>query len=154
MSRKSNKQEEAVVETTELVVPMDVVEPTVEAVEPTTDVVEVVEPTTDVVEPAVEHDYEKENKVLLLESEIVKLQDRIKEIRKELKGLESKTKREGPTKMQLAVEYVENNRGLARKDYVDAFVKQLGLTAPGAKTYIQLILAKSKKEEAEKGQTT
>lgn len=147
MSRKSNKQEETVVETTELVVPMDVVEPAVEAVEPTAEVIEAVE-------PAVEHDYEKENKVLLLESEIVKLQDRIKEIRKELKGLESKTKREGPTKMQLAVEYVENNRGLARKDYVDAFVKQLGLTVPGAKTYIQLILAKSKKEEAEKGQTT
>lgn len=87
---------------------------------------------------------EKENRIVDLESEVIRLQDRIKDIRKELRGLEGKTKREGPTKMQLAVEYFNNHAGLARKEYVEAFQKELGLTLSGSRTYIQLIMKKSK----------
>lgn len=119
---------------------------TVEQVEVTEPVVEVVESGSELVqsEETTQADIDKENKIVDLESELVRLQDRIKDIRKELRGLESKTKREGPTKMERAVQFWKDNPGLARKDYVEKFQSELGLTLAGARTYIQIITTKNK----------
>jgi len=92
-------------------------------------------------------DIANEGKRLELESEQVKLQERLKEIRKELRALSGKTKREGPTKMDRAVELWKAEPGLQRKDYIAKFQSELGLTLAGAKTYIQIIMKKNKPAE-------
>ena len=89
-------------------------------------------------------DQANEGKRLELESEQTKLVERLKEIRKELRGLTGKVKREGPTKMDRAVELYKADPSLARKDYITKFKDELGLTEAGAKTYIQIILKKHK----------
>jgi len=76
--------------------------------------------------------------------DIIAHQDQIKELRAELRKLESKTKREGPTKMELAVEFFKNHPGLARKEYVEKFMSELGHIQAGARTYIQIIITKNK----------
>ncbi|WP_028995857.1 hypothetical protein [Azonexus hydrophilus] len=119
---------------------------TVEQVEVTEPVVEVVESGSELVqsEETTQADIDKENKIVDLESEIVKLTERLSDLKKELRKLTKPTKNDGPTKMELAVQYWKENQGKARKEYVEAFQKELGLTLAGARTYIQIIMTKNK----------
>lgn len=111
--------------------------------EQTTAPVVVVGPTEEEIELA---RVEKENKIVDLESEIVKVSERLAELKKELRSLTktSGAKKEGPTKMELATQYWKANQGLERKAYVAAFMSELGLTLAGARTYIQIIMTKNK----------
>lgn len=84
------------------------------------------------------------NRVNDLEKQIIEHQEAIKQLRSELHKLDSKSKREGPTKMEKCLEVWKSNPDLTRKEYVELFIKQAGLTPAGAKTYIQLILTKNK----------
>lgn len=143
-SRKSNKFTESEVEQVVETVVEDVVINTEAVVEP-----EVIDQSPVVEEQVINADVEQVeaerlNRVNDVEKQIIQHQESIKQLRSELKKLEGKTKREGPTKMELATEYFKSHPGLARKEYVEAFMKELGLTQAGARTYIQLILTKNK----------
>jgi TolA-binding protein len=110
---------------------------------------EVIEQSLVVEEPPIEADSEQAeadrlNRVNDLEKQIIQHQESIKSLRSELKKLEGKTKREGPTKMELAIKLWKEQPGLQRKEYVKKFQDELGLTLAGARTYIQLIITKNK----------
>lgn len=140
-ARKSNKSVKPV--------QSDKTEGGVQSTEPV--VVEPTEPVVPVVVGPTEAEIEatrieKENKVVDLEAEIVKVSERLAELKKELRGL-TKTKgskKEGPTKMELATQLWKDNPGLARKDYVAKFMSELGLTLAGSRTYVQIIMTKNK----------
>ena len=87
---------------------------------------------------------ERLNRVNDLEKKIIQHQDTIKQLRSELKKLEGKTKRAGPTKMESCLAVYNENTGLSRKEYVQMFQDKCGLTLAGARTYIQLIISKKK----------
>ncbi|MER2510810.1 MAG: hypothetical protein ABTQ25_00040 [Nitrosomonas ureae] len=87
---------------------------------------------------------ERLNRVNDLEKQIIQHQDSIKQLRSELKKLEGKAKREGPTKMESCLALYNENTGLSRKEYVQMFQDKCGLTLAGARTYIQLIISKNK----------
>lgn len=110
---------------------------------------EVIEQALVVEEPAIEVDAEQAeterlNRVNDLEKQIIHHQESIKKLRSELKKLEGKAKREGPTKMESCLALYNENTGLSRKEYVQIFQDKCGLTLAGARTYIQLIIAKNK----------
>lgn len=143
-SRKSNKF--VSVETEEVVeaLPENIVTNTEELPPP-----EVIEQSQVVDEPAIEVDAEQAeterlNRVNDLEKQIIQHQESIKQLRSELKKLEGKSKREGPTKMESCLALYNENIGLSRKEYVQMFQDKCGLTLAGARTYIQLIISKNK----------
>lgn len=110
---------------------------------------EMLEHTSVVEEPPIEVDAEQAeaerlNRVNDLEKQIIQHQESIKQLRTELKKLEGKTKREGPTKMESCLALYKENTGLTRKEYVQMFQDKCGLTLAGARTYIQLIMSKNK----------
>ncbi len=143
-SRKSNKfvavETEVVVEA----LPENIVTDIEELPAP-----EIIEQPQVVEEPAIEVDAEQAeterlNRVNDLEKQIIQHQESIKQLRSELKKLEGKSKREGPTKMESCVALYNENAGLSRKEYVQIFQDKCGLTLAGARTYIQLIISKNK----------
>mgnify|MGYP003622350608 CR=1 FL=1 len=143
-SRKSNKfvavETEKVVES----VPENILADTEELPDP-----EVIEQAQVIEEPAIEVDAEQAeterlNRVNDLEKQIIQHQESIKQLRSELKKLEGKSKREGPTKMESCLALYNENAGLSRKEYVQMFQDKCGLTLAGARTYIQLIISKNK----------
>ena len=87
---------------------------------------------------------ERLNRVNDIEKQIIEHQESIKQLRSELKKLDGKTKREGPTKMESCLALFNANPGLSRKEYVQMFQDKCGLTVAGARTYIQLIISKNK----------
>ena len=110
---------------------------------------EIIEQPQVVDEPAIEVDAEQAeterlNRVNDLEKQIIQHQKSIKQLRSELKNLEGKAKREGPTKMESCLALYNENTGLSRKEYVQMFQDKCGLTLAGARTYIQLIISKNK----------
>lgn len=110
---------------------------------------EVVKQAQIIEEPAIEvyteqAETERLNRVNDLEKQIIQHQELIKQLRSELKKLESKSKREGPTKMESCLALYNENTGLSRKEYVQMFQDKCGLTLAGARTYIQLIISKNK----------
>ena len=110
---------------------------------------EVIEQSSVVEEPAIEADAEQTeterlNRVNDIEKQIIEHQESIKQLRSELKKLDGKTKREGPTKMESCLALYNENSGLSRKEYVQMFQDKCGLTVAGARTYIQLIISKNK----------
>ena len=143
-SRKSNKSIETEVE--------QVTEEQVEYVSIASDEIansEVFKKSPVVEEPVIEVDTEQAeverlNRVNDLEKQIIQHQESIKQLRSELKKLEGKTKREGPTKMESCLALYNENTGLTRKEYVQMFQDKCGLTVAGARTYIQLIISKNK----------
>jgi len=141
MSRKSNKffgSESEVVEDGTITEPVS--DPVA------SDVVETVE-TTEAIPPEVDPEQaeaERLNRVNDLEKQIIQHQESIKQLRSELKKLEGKTKREGPTKMESCLALYNENPSLTRKEYVQMFQDKCGLTLAGARTYIQLIISKNK----------
>lgn len=143
-SRKSNKFSESEVEQVNEALVEDVVTGVEELPEP-----EVVDQSP-VVEEAVvdanpeQAEAERLNRVNDLEKQIIQHQDSIKQLRSELKKLDGKTKREGPTKMESCLALYNENTGLTRKEYVQMFQDKCGLTVAGARTYIQLIISKNK----------
>lgn len=143
-SRKSTKSAEVeAVQSIEVPVG-DVVIDTETLAEP-----EVLEHTAVVEDPKIEVDAEQAeterlNRVNDLEKQIIQHQESIKQLRTELKKLEGKTKREGPTKMDSCLALYNKNSGLTRKEYVQMFQDKCGLTLAGARTYIQLIMSKNK----------
>jgi hypothetical protein len=143
-SRKSNKFTESEVEQIAETVVEDVL-PTVEELpEP-----EVGEQSSVVDEPVINADSEQAeaerlNRVNDIEKQIIQHQDSIKQLRSELKKLDGKTKREGPTKMESCLALYNENPGLSRKEYVQMFQDQCGLTVAGSRTYVQLIISKNK----------
>ena len=146
MSRKSNKFFDSESEVVE--VPVVEVETITEPVsDPDAfDVVETVEPF-EAIPPEVDPEQaevERLNRVNDLEKQIIQHQELIKQLRSELKKLEGKTKREGPTKMESCLTLYNENAGLSRKEYVQMFQDKCGLTVAGARTYIQLIISKKK----------
>lgn len=145
MSRKSNKFSgvesevvDAVVEEQEVIA-----EPVADPVEEIIETVETIETVSSEVDPE-QAEVDRLNRVNDLEKQIIQYQEAIKQLRSELRKLDGKSKREGPTKMETCVEIWKSNPGLSRKDYVELFISQANLTPAGAKTYIQLILAKNK----------
>ncbi len=142
MSRKSSKffSEES-----------EVVEAVVEGDETVSDsvsseviaTVETIETVSSEVDPE-QAEVDRLNHVNDLEKQIIEHQEVIKQLRSELRKLDGKSKREGPTKMETCVEIWKSNPGLNRKEYVELFINQANLTPAGARTYIQLILAKNK----------
>ena len=145
MSRKSSKffsEEsevvEAVVEEKEVIA-----EPVADPVEEIIETVETIETISSDVDPE-QTEVDRLNRVNDLEKQIIQHQETIKQLRSELRKLDGKAKREGPTKMETCVEIWKSNPGLSRKEYVELFISQANLTPAGAKTYIQLILAKNK----------
>lgn len=146
MSRKANKFSgveseavEAVVEGQEVIADSaadPIVPVIIEAVETT-------ETATDEADPE-QTEVDRLNRVNDLEKQIIQHQESIKRLRSELRKLDGKSKREGPTKMEMCVEIWKANPGLTRKEYVELFINQAGLTPAGGRTYIQLILAKNK----------
>jgi hypothetical protein len=143
-SRKSNKFTESEVEQVTEAVVEDVVSTVEELQEP-----EVVEQSPAVEEPVINVDAEQTeaerlNRVNDLEKQIIQHQDSIKQLRSELKKLDGKTKREGPTKMESCLALFNANPGLSRKEYVQMFQDKCSLTVAGARTYTQLILSKHK----------
>lgn len=143
-SRKSNKFVESEVEQVAEIVVEDVVSTVEELLEP-----EVVEQSSAVEKPVVDinaeqAEAERLNRVNDIEKQIIKHQESIKQLRSELKKLDGKTKREGPTKMESCLALYNENPGLSRKEYVQMFQDQCGLTVAGARTYIQLIISKNK----------
>ena len=143
-SRKSNKfvavEAEQVVEAVRENIATDTEElPATEVIEQS-QVVE--EPTFEV--DAEQAEIERLNRVNDLEKQIIQHQETIKQLRSELKKLEGKTKREGPTKIESCLAVYNENPGLTRKEYVQMFQDKCGLTLAGARTYIQLIISKNK----------
>jgi hypothetical protein len=143
-SRKSNKFTESEVEQ----VVEAVVEDAIATVEEFTNP-EVIEQSPAVEEPvadtnAEQAEAERLNRVNDLEKQIIQDQESIKQLRSELKKLDGKTKREGPTKMELCLALFNANPGLSRKEYVQMFQDKCGLTVAGSRTYIQLIISKNK----------
>ena len=143
-SRKSNKFVAVEVEEVIEAVPENIFSDTEELLAP-----EVIEQSQLLEEPAIEVDAEQAeterlNRVNDLEKQIIQHQDTIKQLRSELKKLEGKSKREGPTKMESCLALYNENTGLSRKEYVQMFQDKCGLTLAGARTYIQLIISKNK----------
>lgn len=143
-SRKSNKFIESEVEQFIETQTEDVVSGAEELPEP-----EVVEQPSVVEEQVTNVDAEQAeaerlNRVNDLEKQIIQHQESIKQLRSELKKLDGKTKREGPTKMESCLVLYNENTGLSRKEYVQMFQDKCGLTVAGARTYIQLIISKNK----------
>lgn len=143
-SRKSNKFVSVEAEEVVDALPENTVTDTEELPVP-----EVIEHLETVQEAASEVDAEQAeterlNRVNDLEKQIIQHQDTIKQLRSELKKLEGKTKREGPTKMESCLAVYNENTGLSRKEYVQMFQDKCGLTLAGARTYIQLIISKNK----------
>jgi hypothetical protein len=143
-SRKSKKIVESEVKEIVEIVTDDVLAITEELPEP-----EVLQQSPVVEEPAIEADVEQAevdrlDRVNELEKQIIQHQELIKQLRSELKKLEGKTKREGPTKMESCLAIYRENSGLTRKEYVQMFQDRCGLTLAGARTYIQLIISKKK----------
>ena len=87
---------------------------------------------------------ERLNRVNDIEKQIIQHQESIKQLRSELKKLDGKTKREGPTKMESCLALYNENPGLTRKEYVQMFQDKCSLTLAGARTYIQFIMSKNK----------
>ena len=150
-SRKSNKFSESEVEQVTESVVEDVVR-TVENV--VTGVEELSEPEI-VEQPSVVEEQvisidpeqveaERLNRLNDIEKQIIQHQESIKQLRSELKKLDGKTKREGPTKMESCLALYNENPGLSRKEYVQMFQDQCGLTVAGSRTYVQLIISKNK----------
>lgn len=145
MSRKANKffgveseVVEAVVEEQEAIV-----EPVTDPVEEIIETVKTIETVAAEADPE-QAEVDRLNRVNDLEKQIIEHQETIKQLRSELRELDGKSKREGPTKMEMCIEIWKANPGLTRKEYVELFINQAGLTPAGARTYIQLILAKNK----------
>ena len=143
-SRKSNKFSESEVEQVTESASEDVVANVDELPD-----AEVIGQSPIVEEPAINADAEQAeaerlNRVNDLEKQIIQHQESIKQLRSELKKLEGKTKREGPTKMESCLALYNENTGLTRKEYVQMFQDKCGLTVAGARTYIQLIMSKNK----------
>jgi len=143
-SRKSNKFTESEVEQVVEVQTEDVISSVEELPE-----LEIFEQSTSVEESLIEVDAEQVeaeclNHINDLEKQIIQHQESIKQLRSELKKLEGKTKREGPTKMESCLALYNENPGLSRKEYVQMFQDKCGLTLAGARTYIQLIISKNK----------
>lgn len=145
MSRKSNKffcSESEIVE-----VPVEEQEVTTDSVDdPVEEIIET-EVTIDTASSEIDPEQaevDRLNRVNDLEKQIIEHQEAIKQLRSELRKLDGKAKREGPTKMETCVEIWNSNPGLTRKEYAELFISQANLTPAGAKTYIQLILAKNK----------
>lgn len=143
-SRKSNKSAEVEVEQITEALIVVAVANIEELPEP-----EVLEQFPAVEEAAIEPDAEQAeadrlNRVNDLEKQIIHHQESVKQLRSELKKLEGKTKRDGPTKMDSCVAVYNENPGLTRKEYVQMFQDKCGLTLAGARTYIQLIMSKNK----------
>lgn len=143
-SRKSNKSVQTEVEQVTESVVEDVVASVEEFVNP-----EVVEQSPVVEKPVIDSDAEQVeadrlNRVNDLEKQIIQHQESIKQLRSELKKLDGKSKREGPTKMESCLALYNENTGLTRKEYVQMFQDKCGLTVAGARTYIQLIMSKKK----------
>ena len=144
MSRKANKSSSTEAEQTNALpieetssVAEDVVDPVIpEQIESNESLVPEVDPY--------QAEVDRLNKVNDLEKAIIQHQEAIKQLRSELRKLENKTKREGPTKMEMCLELWKSNPGLTRKEYVQMFQDQCGLTVAGSRTYVQLILAKNK----------
>jgi hypothetical protein len=105
--------------------------------------VETIEAVASEVDPE-QTEEDRLNRVNDLEKQIIQHQEQIKMLRSELRKLDGKAKREGPTKMETCLEVWKSNPGLTRKEYVELFINQANLTPAGARTYIQLILAKNK----------
>ncbi len=145
MSRKSSKFFGSESEVDDVVVEEQ--ETVIEAVsDPVEEIIETVE-TIDTVSSEIDPEQaevDRLNRVNDLEKQIIEHQEAIKQLRSELRKLDGKAKREGPTKMETCVEIWNANPGLSRKEYVELFISQANLTPAGAKTYIQLILAKNK----------
>lgn len=143
MSRKSNKSFEAESEVVEGVVEEQekIADPVVlpEIIE----TAETIETVSSEVDPE-QTEEDRLNCVNDLEKQIIQHQEQIKVLRSELRKLDGKAKREGPTKMEICLEVWKANPGLTRKEYVELFINQANLTPAGARTYIQLILAKNK----------
>jgi hypothetical protein len=143
-SRKSNKFTESEVEQVFETVVEDVLPNVEELPEP-----EVIEQSPAVEEPvadtyAEQAEAERLNRVNDIEKQIIQHQESVKQLRSELKKLDGKTKREGPTKMESCLALYNENPGLTRKEYVQMFQDQCGLTVAGSRTYAQLILSKHK----------
>ena len=143
-SRKSNKSVESEVEQVAESLVENVVSNVEELPEP-----EAIEQSPVIEESLVEADAEQAeaerlNRVNDLEKQIIQHQESIKQLRSELKKLDGKTKREGPTKMESCLVLYNENTGLSRKEYVQMFQDKCGLTVAGARTYIQLIISKNK----------
>jgi hypothetical protein len=143
-SRKSNKFVETEVEQVVETVPENIFTDIEELPEP-----EVIEQSPVIEEPVINADVEQAeeerlNRVNDLEKQIIQHQESIKKLRSELKKLDGKTKREGPTKMESCLALYNENSGLSRKEYVQMFQDKCGLTVAGARTYIQLIISKNK----------
>jgi hypothetical protein len=101
------------------------------------------------VEPVINVDAEQAeaerlNRVNDIEKQIIQHQEFIKQLRSELKKLDGKTKRDGPTKMESCLALYKENSGLTRKEYVQMFQDKCGLTVAGSRTYAQLIISKNK----------
>lgn len=142
MSRKSNKFFGGESEVVEGVVEEQeaIADPVVPEIIET---VETIETVASEVDPE-KTEVDRLNRVNDLEKQIIQHQEQIKMLRSELRKLDGKTKREGPTKMETCLEVWKANPGLTRKEYVELFISQAYLTPAGARTYIQLILAKNK----------
>lgn len=145
MSRKSSKffsEEsevlEAVVEEKEAIA-----EPVADPLEEIIETEETIDTASSKIDPE-QTEVDRLNRVNDLEKQIIEHQETIKQLRSELRKIDGKTKREGPTKMETCVEIWNSNPGLTRKEYAELFISQANLTPAGAKTYIQLILAKNK----------
>ena len=144
MSRKTNKFSGVESEVVEAVVEETVTEavsdPVISEIIETPDTIETVSSEVDPEQTEVD----RLNRVNDLEKQIIEHQEVIKVLRSELRKLDGKAKREGPTKMETCLEAWKSNPGLTRKEYVELFINQANLTPAGARTYIQLILAKNK----------
>ncbi len=145
MSRKANKFSgvessvaDAVVEEQEAIA-----EPVSDLVEEIIETLETIETVSSEVDTE-QTEVDRLNRVNDLEKQIIQHQEAIKQLRSELKKLDGKAKREGPTKMEMCVEIWKSNPGLSRKEYVELFINQANLSPAGARTYVQLILAKNK----------
>lgn len=145
MSRKANKFSGVESEVVEAVVEEQeaIVEPVADPVEEIIETVETIEPVAAEADPE-QAEVDRLNRVNYLEKQIIEHQEAIKQLRSELRKLDGKVKREGPTKMEMCVEIWKANPGLTRKEYVELFINQANLTPAGSRTYIQLILAKNK----------
>ena len=143
-SRKSNKSVESEVEQVAASLVENIVSNVEELPEP-----EAIEQSPVIEEPVVEADAEQAeaerlNRVNDLEKQVIQHQESIKQLRSELKKLDGKTKREGPTKMESCLALFNKNPGLTRKEYVQMFQDKCGLTVAGSRTYAQLIISKNK----------
>ena len=145
MSRKANKFSGVESEVVEAVVEEQeaVAESVADPVEEIIETVEAIETVSSEVDPD-QAEVDRLNRVNDLEKQIIQHQEAIKNLRYELRKLDGKAKRAGPTKMETCLEVWKSNPGLSRKEYVELFINQAGLTPAGSRTYCQLILAKNK----------